>query len=42
MTRFGIDPRAPAGVDTTAADEQDAIDAGAVKGTRIDWAGSRR
>jgi hypothetical protein len=27
--------------DTTAADEQAAIDAGVVKATRIDWAGSR-
>jgi len=27
--------------DTTAADEQAAIDAGVVNGTRIDWAGSR-
>jgi SAM-dependent methyltransferase len=28
--------------DTSAGDEQAAIDAGAIKATRIDWAGSRR
>jgi hypothetical protein len=28
--------------DTTEADEQAAIDAGVIKATRIDWAGSRR
>jgi hypothetical protein len=27
--------------DTTAGDKQAAIDAGAIKATRIDWAGSR-